>query len=82
MARCTGAVVVSESPTVPTFTLESDGQTDTSVLEGGALTIHVDPSEAQDICTCGEEIIAITTVLYDGEFTYDADAIYSATLAS
>lgn len=77
MARCTGQTVVLESPTIPTYTEESSDSS-TFTTERGALTIHVDPIS---ICACGEEI-AITTVLYDGQFLYDSDVIYSGTLAS
>lgn len=77
MARCTGGTVVLESPTIPTYTEESETAA-AFETERGALTIHVDPVS---ICECGEEI-AITLVLYNGEFLYDGDAIYSGTLAS
>ena len=79
MGRCVGGTVVVESPTIPTFTEES-AEDVSFTREAGALTISVG-DDAQDPCFCGDEIVAITTVLYNGEFTYDGDAIYSSTVS-
>jgi len=77
MARCTGETVVVESPTIPTFTDESGAQS-AFVKEAGALTISIGDIS---LCACGE-LVAVTLVLYDGNFFYDGTPIYSATLSA
>jgi len=76
MSRCVGQVVIIESPTIPILTQESLNSP-AYTPEAGALKISVGDIS---LCACGE-VVAITTVLYDGNFFYDGEAIFSATLA-
>ena len=52
MAHCNGAVVVTESPTIPTYSAES-GSSTTPAQESASVEIHVS-EDAQDPCECGE----------------------------
>lgn len=53
MAGCNGQTVVTESPTIPTYTSESAG-TSTSPTEESTQHEIVVPADAQDPCECGE----------------------------
>lgn len=73
MARCSGAVVVAETPTIPTYTDES--VTDNSFdLETGSLTIEITPPS---LCECSEIVAAPLTIRYDGQHLYDGSVTFA-----
>lgn len=72
MARCTGETVVTESPTIPTFSNES-ASASSFTLESGALVVDVGDVP---LCACGE-IEAVLLIRYDGQFLYDGSISFA-----